>query len=114
MNTLEAATGWASDRVDAPYTIAEIDSVEIRLIDGPLVLRDAVTIRDAYGMTYHVEDISGRISPNEMSNYRPDPDKPGMWTWDAVRYPAGTFRVFHYGECLEHFVADLPDAEEES
>lgn len=105
--TTTAATGWAEDRAEAPFSISEPHDIEIRLIDGPLVLRDAVTIRDAFGMTYHVEDISGRVSPNEMSNYRPDPEKPGFWTWDEVRYPAGTFRVFSFGECLEHFVADL-------
>lgn len=105
----EAAEIYAAERIDAPYSIEGPHDIEVRLIDGPLELRNAATITDAYGMTYHVEDISGKLSPNEMENYRPDPENPGMWTWDAVHYPAGTFRVFHYGECLTHFLAETVD-----
>ena len=102
--TETAAAAYAARMIEAPYHLAAAADHIIPLIDGPLKIH-AATITDVHGYHHFVEEISGRVHPNKMDNYRDDPDHAGRFIWDEVYYPAGTFRVFSWGECVSHIDA---------
>ena len=81
--------------------IGRAEKSTIYLMDGP-VDGTFVTIRSGDGGTYKVQDISGEVNINEVENYRPDPDRPGFWTWDVVTYAPGTYKVWSGREPLFH------------
>ena len=100
-DTAAAAVAYAERVAAKPYTVTGPAAHTVFLYDGAYDIH-AAQITDADGQRYYVADISGNVSPNEMANHRPDPENPGMWTWDAVHYPAGTFKVYTTHECLAH------------
>jgi DNA-directed RNA polymerase subunit RPC12/RpoP len=89
----------------AGSTVSEPTRGSLRLIDGARP-GTYVTVTSRYGEVYMIKDISGRDDINNIINHRPDPANPGKYTWDQVKYPAGTYQVATQYEVLFH-LSDL-------